>query len=604
MASAVTVSPSSQIATEKIMTNTSATHENTMDSMYHCDNNHTNDNSSNGSINGNVKTVSEDTSSSPSATEDENDELHLGMIENQDPDTGEDLENEDELLFLQDEEEKIMQEDTEVFPNTPEVGVTPKPCIPEVSNVNENSNLSSETPTLSREESVQEERATAPITTGSEIQQDLSKKSDQEGATDANSQSPKRDLETSKKDLDHESLHKPTKRVKIVEEKPRNLSESYDFSLKRSRIDSIDLDAHTFDFEGMGIGLSNTPGIIVDETKSSNLPPLANENANEEHKFIGVPQKHENLEPSPALRGRGYSLDFFSFGMNEDEPIPPTPSTNEGVVPDGANTDVENFEGNHNQSNHNPVVGQSAGNSVINDFESKLRPRGDSIIFDPSSFGDGGIHEANALERSRRPSISLDVDEIEIMNAPGFVEPPAPPIPDGCESRMAEMEPVDTSTTQDLHSYSDIRSNPQNALQGQMGSQSFQSTHTGERIHTGGPSEFTTTPLNNNNTNSIQPNENRPLSSLIPMSSEIILTPDAMSGSTGVLQIDQMELLNQGGRIGLYLPNARKERIAKFHSKRKMRIWRKRIKYDCRKKLADSRPRIKGRFVKRSDVDE
>mmetsp|Transcript_30014 Transcript_30014/g.69234 ORF Transcript_30014/g.69234 Transcript_30014/m.69234 type:complete len:100 (+) Transcript_30014:102-401(+) len=66
----------------------------------------------------------------------------------------------------------------------------------------------------------------------------------------------------------------------------------------------------------------------------------------------------------------------------------------------------------------------------------------------------------------------------------------------------------------------------------------------------------------------------------------------------------QMDLLNKDGRIGIYLPEERKARIAKFHSKRKMRIWRKRIKYDCRKKLADSRPRIKGRFVKRSDMED
>ena len=161
--------------------------------------------------------------------------------------------------------------------------------------------------------------------------------------------------------------------------------------------------AHTFDFEGMGIGLSNTPGIKVDETKSSNLPPLENGNKNEEQKSG---KKSDNTEGLPSFRGRGYSLDFFAFGMNEDEPIPPTPvtSADEAGVNAGLNTSED---------------------AVINDFDAKLRPRGDSIIFDPSSFGEGGIHEANALERSRRPSIALDVDELELMNAPGFVQPPA-----------------------------------------------------------------------------------------------------------------------------------------------------------------------------------
>jgi hypothetical protein len=37
-----------------------------------------------------------------------------------------------------------------------------------------------------------------------------------------------------------------------------------------------------------------------------------------------------------------------------------------------------------------------------------------------------------------------------------------------------------------------------------------------------------------------------------------------------------MDLLNTDGRIGIYLPEARKVRIAQFHAKRKIRVWRKR----------------------------
>lgn len=35
---------------------------------------------------------------------------------------------------------------------------------------------------------------------------------------------------------------------------------------------------------------------------------------------------------------------------------------------------------------------------------------------------------------------------------------------------------------------------------------------------------------------------------------------------------------------------------------RKLRKWRKKVSYDCRKKVADSRLRIKGKFVTREQV--
>ncbi|KAF1772206.1 CCT domain [Phytophthora cactorum] len=80
----------------------------------------------------------------------------------------------------------------------------------------------------------------------------------------------------------------------------------------------------------------------------------------------------------------------------------------------------------------------------------------------------------------------------------------------------------------------------------------------------------------------------------------------AASSSTSVDSL--LSVLNVGAstpkpnstekKIGSYSPAARKLRLQKFHEKRKNRTWKKSIKYDCRKKLADDRPRIKGRFVR------
>lgn len=53
--------------------------------------------------------------------------------------------------------------------------------------------------------------------------------------------------------------------------------------------------------------------------------------------------------------------------------------------------------------------------------------------------------------------------------------------------------------------------------------------------------------------------------------------------------------------VGAYSPDSRKLRIERFLAKRNHRVWVKKVKYDVRKNFADSRLRVKGRFVKKED---
>mmetsp|Transcript_14268 Transcript_14268/g.31283 ORF Transcript_14268/g.31283 Transcript_14268/m.31283 type:complete len:554 (+) Transcript_14268:117-1778(+) len=86
-----------------------------------------------------------------------------------------------------------------------------------------------------------------------------------------------------------------------------------------------------------------------------------------------------------------------------------------------------------------------------------------------------------------------------------------------------------------------------------------------------------------------------PLPLPLPDGSMPMEVPGLGLGTMGTITGDiSMDL-----RVGAYTKFERRAKIEAFREKKRTRIWRKQIKYDCRKRLADTRPRVKGRFVSR-----
>jgi hypothetical protein len=62
-----------------------------------------------------------------------------------------------------------------------------------------------------------------------------------------------------------------------------------------------------------------------------------------------------------------------------------------------------------------------------------------------------------------------------------------------------------------------------------------------------------------------------------------------------ILEGDYRTVYNKNGRIGIYTREERQSIIRRFQDKRRNRVWKKKIRYHCRKNLADRRVRIKVR---------
>ncbi|KAJ4885310.1 CCT motif family protein [Raphanus sativus] len=90
------------------------------------------------------------------------------------------------------------------------------------------------------------------------------------------------------------------------------------------------------------------------------------------------------------------------------------------------------------------------------------------------------------------------------------------------------------------------------------------------------------------------------------MMRRVYSTGDLQNPRKSVAQQRSSELSKdeQNTRVGRYSAEERKEKISKYRAKRNQRNFTKTIKYACRKTLADSRPRIHGRFARNDEVVE
>lgn len=322
---------------------------------------------------------------------------------------------------------------------------------------------------------------------------------------------------------------------------------------------------------------TSTVGGVEDKARnrsrsiSFSIPNLMDPLSGDKPGIKDLPDDQTGISNS-SYRDRGFSFEMFSLGINENEEL---------TAPTSG---VQVMQGN--------------------------RMRGDSIIFDPTSFGDGGIHETSALmrmqpEHGEPTNTSQESSHMEPPVTQSTLPNPTPqdtllpPTAAEASGRGVERKSKSSLPPKKKRAYSPPKKKRAEAKRAAQ-------PHLTANNQKSAPQLASSTASLQQHSSAAQGTSSQAHQQTVPSGALSAATQASSSDQGGDGSAPQpcaMELINKGGRVGIYLPDERKARVAKFHARRKNRIWRKRIKYDCRKKLADSRPRIKGRFVKRSDVE-
>lgn len=87
-----------------------------------------------------------------------------------------------------------------------------------------------------------------------------------------------------------------------------------------------------------------------------------------------------------------------------------------------------------------------------------------------------------------------------------------------------------------------------------------------------------------------KPSSMRPTTGGNAVSTEV--KEESQSEKKARIEVEKQELIRE------FKKKTREAALVRFRQKRSERRFGKLIRYDCRKKLADARPRVKGRFVR------